>query len=186
MSAVAEIFLKTGSWNVTKEIVLKTNALQCRSSASSERLEREIRPRLQRMTPEQLQEIAHADSQSRTCLAWLAAVKQSAFLFDFAADLLRGKLELHDRVLRESDYRRFLEEKSPLHPEIGRLSAVTEGKVRRVLFAMLREMRILNDCEDGIGGIERPLLPYQVENLIRQENPALLAAFLVPENEIRR
>lgn len=185
MSAVAEIFLKTGSWNETKEIVLKTNALQCRSSASSERLEREIRPRLQRMTPEQLQEIAYADSQSRTCLSWLAAVKHSAFLYDFAADLLRAKLELHDLILRESDYRRFLDEKRALHPEIDRLSAVTEAKVRRVLFAMLREMRILNDCEDGIGRIERPLVPFQVENLIREEDPTLLAAFLVPDREIR-
>jgi len=185
MSAVAEIFLKQGSWKETKEIVLKTNALQCRSAASSQRLEREIRPRLQRMTLEQLQEIAHADSQTRTCLSWLAAVKHSAFLYDFAADLLRRKVEHHDLVLRESDYRRFLEEKRVVHTEIGGLSAVTEGKVRRVLFAMLREMAILHDSDEGIGRIERPIIPFQVETLIRQEDPELLAAFLVPDREIR-
>jgi len=186
MSAVAEIFLRSGSWEEAKEIVLKTNALQCRSAASSQRLEREIRQRLQRMTHEQLHEIAHSDSQSRICLSWLAAVKHSAFLYEFAADLLRSKLELHDLTLRESDYRRFLEEKRIVHPEITRLSAVTEGKVRRVLFAMLREMGILHDCNDGIGKIERPLIPYQVETLIRQEDPGLLAAFLVPDSEIRK
>jgi hypothetical protein len=65
------------------------------------------------------------------------------------------------------------------------LSAVTEGKVRRVLFAMLREMAILHDSDEGIGRIERPIIPFQVETLIRQEDPELLAAFLVPDREIR-
>lgn len=50
MGAVAEIYQKLGSWEKTKEQVLKTNALQCRSLISLNRLEREIRPRLRTLT----------------------------------------------------------------------------------------------------------------------------------------
>ena len=184
MSAVAEIYLRLGSWELAKEEVLRTNALQCRSSESSHRLEREIRPRLQKLTPDQIYAIAHTTSQSRIHLSWLAAVKHSAFLFDFAAEVLRGKLEQQDYPLRESDYRRFIEEKRVTHPELSRLTESSLGKVRRVLLAMLREMEILNDGE-GLGLIRRPVLPTEIEGLIRAEDPGLLAAFLVTSLEIR-
>ena len=49
---------------------------------------------------------------------------------------------------------------------------------------MLREMEILNDGE-GLGLIRRPVLPTEIEGLIRAEDPGLLAAFLVTSLEIR-
>jgi hypothetical protein len=184
MGAVAEIYLRLGSWDLAKEEVLRTNALQCRSAISSNRLEREIRPRLQKLTTNQISAIAYSTSQSRTCLSWLAAVKHSTFLFDFAAETLRGKLEQHDYPLRESDYRRFIEEKKATHPELSRITDSSLGKVRRVLLAMLREMEILTEG-DGLGLIRRPVVPTEVEALIRADDPRLLAAFLVPSLEIR-
>ena len=184
MAAVAEIYLRLGSWDLAKEEVLRTNALQCRSAVSSNRLEREIRPRLQKLTTDQISAIASATAQSRICLSWLAAVKHSTFLFDFAAETLRGKLEQHDYPLRESDYRRFIEEKKATHPELSRITDSSLGKVRRVLLAMLREMEILTEGE-GLGLIRRPVVPTEVEALIRADDPRLLAAFLVPSLEIR-
>jgi len=184
MSAVAEIYLRLGSWDMTKEEVLRTNALQCRSTFSSSRLEREIRPRLQRLTLDQLTVMAGTTSQLRDCLSWLAVVKRFAFLFDFATETLRAKLEQHDYQLRESDYLRFIEEKRATHPELSKLTASSQGKVRRVLLAMLREMEILKEG-DGLGLIQRPVVPTEIEALIRADDPALLAAFLVPADEIR-
>ncbi len=181
---IAEKFLETGSWEKTKEVVLAGNELQCRTATSAQRMERELRPRLQNLSHHQLELLVGSGADTRISLAWLAAVKHSSFLFDFAADAIRPKIERHDFVLRESDYRRFIEEKTPSHPELVKLSDLTSGKVRRVLFAMLREAGILAKGEE-IGSLQRPTIPHEVELSIRAENPAWLAAYLVPEYEIQ-
>lgn len=147
-------------------------------------MERELRPRLQRLSHHQLVLLVQSGADVRISLAWLAAVKHSSFLFDFAADAIRPKVEQQDFVLRESDYRRFIDGKTPSHPELSKLTESTSGKVRRVLFAMLREAGILTNG-DEIGSLQRPVIPHEVEHSIREEDPAWLAAFLVPENEIQ-
>ena len=145
-------------------------------------MEREIRPRLQTLSHYQLELLVHSGSDTRISLAWLAAVKHSSFLFDFAAEVLRSKIERHDYVLRESDYRRFIEEKTPSHPELLKLSESTSGKIRRVLLAMLREAGILVKGGE-LGSVYRPVIPHEVENSIRAVNPSSLAAYLVPDSE---
>ena len=147
-------------------------------------MERELRPRLQTLSQHQLELLVKSGADTRISLAWLAAVKHSSFLLDFAADALRSKVERHDYVLRESDYRRFIDEKAPSHPELLKLSESTSGKVRRVLFAMLREAGILAKGEE-IGSLQRPTIPHEVELSVRAENPAWLAAYLVPDSEIQ-
>lgn len=147
-------------------------------------MERELRPRLQTLSQHQLELLVKSGADTRISLAWLAAVKHSSFLFDFAVDAIRSKIERHDYVLRESDYRRFIEEKTPPHPELLRLSESTSGKVRRVLFAMLREAGILAKGEE-IGSLQRPPIPHEVELSVRAENPAWLAAYLVTDSEIQ-
>ncbi|MCU0794584.1 MAG: DUF1819 family protein, partial [Akkermansiaceae bacterium] len=134
---VAERFLESGSWQKTKESILSSNELQCRTATSAQRMERELRPRLQTLSRGQLDLLVTSSADTRTSLAWLAAVKHSPFLFDFAAETLRSKLEQHDLVLRESDYHRFIESKIPFHPELSALSPTTAGKIRRVLFDAL-------------------------------------------------
>jgi len=180
---VAERFLKSGSWDRTKEQILAANELQCRSSASSQRLERELRQRLQILSLRQIELLVASGADTRISLAWFAAVKHSTFLFDFAIEVLRPKLEQYDYVLRESDYRRFIEAKTPSHPELTALSPKTSAKVRRVLFAMLRELGALVKGEE-LGLLQRPVVPREVELSIREKDPAWLAAYLVPEGEI--
>lgn len=179
---VAERFLLCGSWEKTKEIVLAENELQCRCAASAHRMEREIRPRLQTLSRYQLELLVQSGSDTRISLSWLAAVKHSSFLFDFAAEVLRSKIERHDYILRESDYRRFINEKIPSHAELLKVSESTFGKIRRVLFAMLREAGILVKGEE-LGLVQRPAIPHDVEKSIRADNPSWLAAYLVPDSE---
>jgi hypothetical protein len=181
---MAEKFAELGSWEETKAAILETNALQCRSAASSNRLERELRPRLQTLTPGQLDLLNRTTSEGRVALSWLAAVKRHAFLFDFVAEVLRSKLDLHDPILRASDYERFIEDKAVSHPEVSKLTESTLKKIRRTLLTMLREIGILHKGED-LGEFRRPAIPPEVEDSIREDRPDWLAAFLVPEDQIR-
>ncbi len=106
---VAEIYLAEGTWAATRARVLASNALQCRTAPSARRMEQEMRLRLSTLTPVQLGLLAVTAGPDCAALSWLATIKHSAFLFDFAADVLRDKLASLDRVLRYSDYETFVD-----------------------------------------------------------------------------
>lgn len=183
VGTIVEYFFRLGSWEETKRAVLAANALQARSPASSIRMERELRQRLQTLTTDQLSLAHRSTTDVRTCLAWLAAVKHSAFLFEFPVEVMRAKLELHDVVLRASDYERFISDKSPHHPELAELTESSSTKIRRVLLLMLREIGLLAAGSD-FGTIQRAVIPPVVEKVIRGDDTKWLAAFLLSDAEI--
>ena len=133
---IAECYLAVGNWAEAKDRVLASNALQCRSAASSIRLERALRQRLQTLNHEQINLLAQGTAEDRAAIAWLAACKHIPFVFEFATEILREKLVSYDPVLRNSDYEAYVESKALLHPEIGRLTATSKNKVRQVLLRM--------------------------------------------------
>ncbi len=140
---VAEFYLKDGDWSVVKSRILATNALQCRSSSGSLRMERELRQRLATLTHEQLALLATATAGDRAAIAWLAALKHIRFVFEFAAEVLREKLAAQDPILRYSDYETYVETKSAFHPELARLRPSSKNKVRQMLLHMLTEAGLI-------------------------------------------
>jgi hypothetical protein len=179
---VAEAYLAAGDWEIAKERVLNSNALQCRTVAGAERQERELRRRLMWLTANQIALLAKATAEDRAALAWLAALKHIQFAFEFASEVLRDKLAAHDPVLRHSDYENYVDIKAVTHLEITELSSASKYKIRQVLLRMLREAGILNKGS-ALGIIERPVLSPAVANVIREEDSRWLAGFLVPDTE---
>lgn len=182
---VAEAYLQSSNWDEAQKIVLRDNSLQSKSPSSAIRVERELRQRLQTLTPLQLHLLAHAAAADRAAISWLAMIKFSAFPFEFAADLLRDKLEAHDPILRPSDYEGYVEERSADHPELASLAESTRSKVRAVLLRMLFEAGILIDGP-LLGKIQRPVLSPDAQHAILADDPRWLAGFLVPDIEIDR
>lgn len=180
---VAEYYLEDGNWDLAKDRTLSNNALQCRSSSSAIRLERELRQRLETLTHDQIAFFAQATAEDRTAIAWLAACKHIRFAFDFASEVLRDKLCVHDPVLRHSDYEAYAETKGLSHPEFARLTTSSKNKIRQVLLRMLTEAGLLVKGT-GLGTIQRPVLSPAVLHIINADNPSWLAGFLVPDIEI--
>ena len=179
---VAECYLAVGDWNLTKERILSANALQCRSTASAVRVEREMRQRLETLSRDQLVLLSQATAEDRAAITWLAACKHIRFAFDFAAKVLRDKLATHDAVLRPSDYESYVENRSLIHPELAGLKASSKSKIRQVLMRMLEEANILIKGHEA--RIQRPALSPAVARVIAADSPHWLAAFLVPDSEI--
>jgi hypothetical protein len=180
---VAEIYLDCGDWELTKIKVLGDNALQSRSASSASRNEIELRKRLQTLTRQQMEILSTAPADSRSAIAWLAACKHSSFVFDFAADVLRSKIENMDPVLRPSDYEGFITSQRAAHPKVASLSSTTQVKLRGVLRNMLRDVGILGpDLKDDT--ILRPILPPEVQDAILADDGRWLAVFLVTDGEI--
>lgn len=180
---VAENYLSLGDWELAKERILASNALQCRSANSAIRLERELRQRLGRLTQDQIIIAAQATAGDRAAIAWLAVCKSSRFAFEFASDVLREKFACHDVILRPSDYEAYVENKSLTHPELGRLTPISKSKVRQVLLRMLVEAGMLVPGKP-LGTLQRPTLSPNVMRAILGDNPGWLAGFLVPDSEI--
>lgn len=181
---IAEAYLSCGNWDDAKEKVLSDNALQARSAASAKRMEREIRQRIQTLTPQQIDLLANGSTDSRGAMAWLAALKHIEFIYTFAAQTLRAKIEILDFTLRPSDYEDFIASQSAIHPELAELKPSTQDKVKRVTMTMLREAGILSDKTQG-WDIARPFSPTDAQDVIIADNRFWLAGFLVPDEEIR-
>ncbi|MCF7764830.1 MAG: DUF1819 family protein [Verrucomicrobia bacterium] len=180
---VAECYLKNQDWHLAKEWILSSNALQCRTSTSANRLERELRHRLATLTQDQLILLSQATNEDRTAIAWIAALKRIPFAFEFAAEVLRDKLACQDLVLRHSDYEGYVESKKLIHAEIAQLSPLSSGKVRRVLMRMLAEVGLI-EKGTALGTIHRPVVSPEVVRAIISDSPHWLAGFLVPDAEI--
>jgi hypothetical protein len=180
---VAEAYLTVGDWELAKERILDSNALQCRTVAGAERQERELRRRLMWLTANQIALLTRATAEDRAALAWLAALKHIRFAFEFASEVLRDKLAAHDPVLRHSDYETYVDIKAVTHTEITELSSASKYKIRQVLLRMLREAGLLNKGS-ALGIIERPVLSPAVVDVIRRDDIRWLAGFLVPDAEI--
>ena len=180
---IADSYLLERDWQAAKARVLSSNQLQARTRSSAVRLERELRQRLQTLTAEQLSLLAQGGADERTAMAWLSALKSLAFVFDFAADVLREKLALHDGVLRPSDYESFLDKKSGIHPELAELASTSRRKVRQVLLLMLHEAGILTQ-DKPFPTLHRPFVTPTAFRSIAADDRRWLAGFLVPDAEI--
>ncbi len=180
---IAECYLELSDWGATKDRILTSNALQARSRASGIRMERELRQRIQTLTPEQLGLLADSTIEDRAAMSWLAMIKYNKLPLDFAAETLREKLAEHDPVLRPSDYEAFVEAKASAYPELSNAADTTKAKVQRVLLRMLTEAGLLGGGP-AFGTVQRPVLSPAVTAAIRADDPRWLAGFLVPETEM--
>ncbi len=186
---LAEIFLEEKDWTRTKARVLATNALQCRSSKTAARIERELRHRLETLTAAQLRLLAAAPAEDRAAIAWLATLKHSRFAFEFAAEVLRDKIAVRDPILRYSDFESFVELKSLLHQELASLTPTARNRVRQVLQGMLAEVGLIGVVRNSPSVnastvIHRPVVSPPVLESIISDNPRWLAGFLVTDEEI--
>jgi hypothetical protein len=182
-AVIAAIHLdEDGDWARTKAAVLEGNALQARSASTGNRLESELRQRLERLTAPQLKLLARGTSDERTAMAWLAVLKRIEIAADLTREVLLDKLSSLDPVLRRSDMAAFFEGCEREHPELAALAPSSQQKVRSALLQMLRDAGLLaGKAGKGgtLGSVQRPLVSPQVQALLEDDDPALLAGFLL-------
>jgi Putative inner membrane protein (DUF1819) len=179
----ADAYLSCGTWAGARQQVLVNNSFQSRSKTSLQRVEREIRTRLELLTENQIALLAEGTSDERIAMAWLAATKYAALVQEFAVDVLRSKLADFDVVLRPSDYDNFITAKLPSHPELGELTESSSRKVRNVLLLMLMEAGMVRK-EKRERRITRPMQTRRVIDSIVADDAQYLAGFLWSDEEI--
>ena len=86
---LARLRTELGSWEAVQEKVHKENLLQRTSQASTTRVLREIRQRIQCLAPETLSDFLEWGYEERRAIALIATCKCYPFIFDFIRITLR-------------------------------------------------------------------------------------------------
>lgn len=181
---VADLFIETRDWRVVETRVMSDNLLQKSTSATAKREFGELKHRLSTLSETTLRAFATANLTELKYLAFLSCVKYYRLLGDFMIEVVRNKVQMFDYQILESDWANFIESKKTHVQKIGQSSETTLKKIRQVIFKILADAGIIDDIKHRI--IQPPLLSREFQRIVCRESPALLAAFLLSDTDIRK
>lgn len=142
----------------------------------------EINKRIKNLTFKELNLLIDGDLITQRQIAFLSICKTHLFIRDFTVEVLREKLLVYDYQITEGDYLIFYRRKAELHPEMEKLTEITQNKIRQVTFKILEQAGILDDVKNKI--IQPPLLEQNIINAIADEDKEWLKIFLMSDIDI--
>ncbi len=140
---LAVLYLDLGDWNSVRDKVIAENLLQTRTLNTLKRVCREIISRLRTLSPGELEFLVEGSHQEQAYLLWLAVCRRYRFIADFAVEVLRERYITLKSDLTHEDFDSFFNRKSEWHSELDEIAPATRGKLRQVLFKILREADLL-------------------------------------------
>ncbi len=140
---LATLYLKLGNWKSVQGNVVAENLLQFRTLNTLKRVCREVISRLKTLSQGELKFLVEGNHQEQAYLLWLAVCRRYRFIADFAVEVLRERYISLKADLTHDDFDSFFNRKSEWHLELDEIIPTTRGKVRQVLFRMLREADLL-------------------------------------------
>ncbi len=140
---LAVLYLELGDWNSVREKVIAENILQTRTLNTLKRVCSEIISRLRTLNQGELEFFVETSHQDQAYLLWLAVCRRYKFIADFAVEVLRERFITLKSDLTHEDFDTFFNRRSEWHIELDKISPATKGKLRQILFKMLREADLL-------------------------------------------
>ena len=180
---IAEEYNRLKEWKAVEKSLLDGNLLNKVKEATLKREFSEIKKRLSLLTKDQLQLMTYGSLDDAKAMILLSLVKAYSFLMDFIVEVIRNKYLLFDTVISEIDYIKFVNTKSLSHTELNAITEVTAKKVKQVIFKLLAQVGLITQAKNG--SILKPILNGKVIDVIVDDDPALLTAFLFSNEEIK-
>ncbi len=180
---IAEEYNRLKDWKAVEKSLLDNNLLNKVKQATFKREFSEIKKRLSLLTEEQLQLMIQGSLDDAKAMILLSLVKSYTFLRDFIVEIIRNKYLLFDTVVSEIDYIKFVNTKSLSHNELNAITEVTAKKVKQVIFKLLEQVGLITQAKSG--SILKPILNGKVIDVILDDDPAFLNAFLYSNEEIK-
>ena len=181
--AIAEEYNRLNDWRAVEKSLLDNNLLNKIKQATFKREFSEIKKRLSLLTQDQLQLMIQGSLNDAKAMILLSLVKSYSFLHDFIIEVIRNKYLLFDTVISDIDYIRFVNTKSLSHNELNAITEATAKKVKQVVFKLLEQVSLITQARNG--SILKPILNGKVIDVIIDDDPALLSAFLFSNEEIK-
>jgi hypothetical protein len=183
MVKVAKSIVDVGATNLA--MVKKSGvAFGSTKGSTSVREFREIKNRLEKLTPAQMKILIHGDLNVQKQIAFLSICKNYAFIKDFTVDVLREKVLVFNYQIHESDYKSFIDSKVQLHPELEQFSETTMKKAKQVMFRILEQSGIINNAVERV--IQPQILQPEVVKAIVDDDPSWLKIFMISDMDIKQ
>ncbi len=179
---LASLYLNLGDWNSVREKVIAENLLQTRTLNTLKRVGSEVISRLKTLSPDELEFLVAGSHQEQAWLLWIAVCRRYRFIADFAVEVLRERCITLKNDLTCEDFDSFFNQKSEWHLELDAITPATRGKLRQVLFKMLREADLLT----ANNMIHAAMLSPGLLELIRQGRPRDVLYLPVFESDLKR
>ena len=180
---IAEEFNRLKDWKAVEKSLFDNNLLNKVKQATFKREFSEIKKRLSLLTFDQLDIMIHGSLDDAKSMILLSLVKAYTFLKEFIIDVIRNKYLLFDTVVSEIDYIKFFNTKSLTHNELNEITELTAKKVKQVIFKILEQVGLITQAKNG--SILKPILNSKIVDVIVDDDPALLNAFLFSNEEIK-
>jgi len=179
---IAGLYLDAEDWLIVRKSVLDDNALQKGTLVGRRKLFNELKKRLETLTDEQLAFYVDASSSDVKNLTMLSCFKLYGFIYDFSVEVMRQKLLLFDFQVLNSNYESFYDSKAVSFENLNTISEATQKKLKQVMFKMFEQAGFIDSVKTK--NIQKPYLSERLIELIVQDDPKYLSAFLYSDNEI--
>ena len=183
-AAVAELMRANPDWDEVARRAAADNIIHQRTNASRVRILREIRYRLQQLSPAELEFFCAANSRDQRHLLFIAICQRFRFIREFVAEVLRPKALALNFQLRPTDYARFFDRKGAEAPELEQLTDKSRAKIKQVLIRMLAEAGVINSTADQ--RIQRIVPSKSLARLVAKSDPKHLHFLLLSDADIRQ
>lgn len=182
--AVARQLARTPYWESVAAITRSENLLRQRTAASTTRILREIRHRLNELSAAELDHLISADPTDQRLLLFIAACRRYRFIAEFTAEVLFPKAHASGTQLYPGDLTRFIDDRSLNSPEVENLTDKSRAKVRQVMLRILAEAGLIDSTTSR--KLQRPMPGRVLADLIAKKDPKQLRWLLLSEQEIRQ
>lgn len=178
---LAALYLDLGDWDSVRNKVIAENLLQTRTLNTLKRVCREVISRLRTLSLGELKFLVEVSHQEQAYLLWIAVCRRYRFIADFAVEVLRERHITLKSDLTHEGFDSFFSRKAEWHLELDEITQATRGKLRQVLFKMLREADLLT----ANNMIHVAMLSLRLLGLIHQGSRREILYFPVFESDVK-
>ena len=137
---------------------------------------REMKNRLATLSDDEINHLARASYDEQRLLSMVAFARAYRFFYDFVIDVVAEKVALFDFTLTDMDYNVFFSRVAVNHPEVEKLTTLTQRKVRQYIVKVLEQGGLINNVKERI--IRVPQLSMAFTSLISDTRPQDLKLLL--------
>ncbi len=159
-----------------------TNELGGGKSTTGNRMLFEFNKRISNLTQKQIEILIDGDLTSQKQIAFLSICKTYSLIRDFVIEALREKLLVFDYQITQGDYITFYRRKLDLHPEMEKLTDLTEKKIKQVIFKILEQAGIIDNIKKRV--IQPQIIDKKVIDVIAIDNPIWLKVLFMSDIDI--
>lgn len=182
--AIARQFREIRDWKQVAAATRSENLLRQRTEASTARLLREIRPRLEQLSPTELDFLVGADPRDQRLLLFIAVCRRYRFIREFTIEVLWPKIQASETQVYPGDLVRFIEDRGIHAPEVEKLTDKSRAKVRQVILRILSEAGLMDSTDSR--KLQRPVPSRSLAKLLMENDSKQLRCLLLSEQEIRQ